>query len=260
MAITTRARKRAQAPVPGGDHAADAVKVKNRTGNAKVGDAAVTYASQATCPDECPFRNSGCYAESGPLSWSVTSKLNRASATDPVAIAQAEAAAIDTLPADRDMRLHGVGDSATRRGTRALAAAVGRYLDRAKKVLVRGTAAAARVWTYTHAWRKVPRSDWGRTSVLASCESAAEAKDAMKRGYAAALVVDAFESEGVYEEGGVRVLPCPNQTRGAVCTSCRLCFDDDRLREAGLVIAFVAHGNGKRRVAEKVRRISLETV
>jgi hypothetical protein len=60
-------------------------------------------------------------------------------------------------------------------------------------------------------------------------------------GYAAAVVVAAFEGEGVYRIDGVTVLPCPQQTRGVTCRDCGLCRDDQRLRSARLVIAFQAH-------------------
>ena len=35
--------------------------------NAKVGKMAVTTSTATTCPTACPFRDNGCYAESGPL-------------------------------------------------------------------------------------------------------------------------------------------------------------------------------------------------
>ena len=35
--------------------------------NAKVGKMAVTTSTATTCPAACPFRDNGCYAESGPL-------------------------------------------------------------------------------------------------------------------------------------------------------------------------------------------------
>ena len=54
----------------------------------------------------------------------------------------------------------------------------------------------------------------------------------------------AFERKGAYRIVGVSLLPCPQQTRGVTCRDCVLCRDDGRLREAGLVIAFQAHGSG----------------
>jgi hypothetical protein len=47
-----------------------------------------------------------------------------------------------------------------------------------------------RVFTYTHNWRKIKRSSWGRMiSILASCETIPQVKQAMRRGYATAIVL-----------------------------------------------------------------------
>jgi hypothetical protein len=103
-----------------------------------------------------------------------------------------------------------------------------------------------KVWTYTQAWRTVARENWGAiVSVLASVETVRDARAAMARGYAAAVVVAAFELVGAYRIDGVTVLPCPQQTRGVTCQDCGLCRDDQRLRSAGLVNAFQAHGSGR---------------
>ena len=80
----------------------------------------------------------------------------------------------------------------------------------------------------------------------------------MAQGYAAAVVVSAFERDGAYRIDGTTVLPCPNQTRGITCRDCGLCRDDQRLRAAGLVIAFRAHGTGGASVRKTL--LSLPTV
>ena len=64
------------------------------------------------------------------------------------------------------------------------------------------------------------------------------------KGYAAAVVVSAFERESAYQIDGVTVVPCPHQTRGVTCRECGLCRDDERMLSAGVVIAFQAHSSG----------------
>ncbi len=200
--------------------------------NAKVGAVSATYASQASCPD-CPLREAGCYAERGPLAY-LTRRLAASPAASPAAIARAEARAIDGLTGDRPLRLHVVGDCRTQAAAKIVSAACARY-----------SASGGRpAWTYTHAWRAVPRPAWGEVSVLASCETPWQAERAMAKGYAAALVVDRYRSESAYDLGGLRVVPCPYQTRGVTCRECRLCWDDRRLLERRLVIGFEAHGSG----------------
>jgi hypothetical protein len=167
----------------------------------------------------------------------LTRRLNRCRRATPAALARLEARAIDGLSGDRPLRLHVVGDCCTEAATRIVAEAARHYRAR------RGSP----VWTYTHAWSVVPRAAWGEVSVLASCESTLQARQAQRKGYAAALVVDRFQREGAYDLDGVRVLPCLWQTRRVSCRRCRLCWDDGRLLARGLTIGFEAHGAGMAR-------------
>jgi hypothetical protein len=94
--------------------------------------------------------------------------------------------------------------------------------------------------------------------VLASVEMVCDARAAMAKRYAAAVVVAAFEREGACRIDGVTVVPYPQQMRGVTCRDCGLCRDDQRLRSAGLVIAFQAHGSGGAAVRQTL--LSLPTV
>jgi hypothetical protein len=229
-----------------------AIAVETST-NAKLGPVSATYASQASCPRSCPWYGNGCYAERGQVGFQ-TRRLNRSRVREAARIAEAEARAIDALTGDRLLRLHVVGDARTDRAARALGAAAQRYARRGN-----APRHGRKVWTYTHAWRTVARSSWGdAVSVLASVETVRDARDAMARGYAAAVVVSAFERESAYQIDGVTVVPCPNQTRSVTCRECGLCRDDERLRAAGLVIAFAAHGSGGASIRKTL--LSLPTV
>lgn len=119
--------------------------------NAKLGDAATTYAAQGSCPRSCVFYDGGgCYAESGAVGKFVTTPLNEAAGhASSIAIAKAEARAIDNLsvPEGRPLRLHTVGDCATDEAALIVSAAAERYMARG----------GGQVWTYTHGWREVAR-------------------------------------------------------------------------------------------------------
>lgn len=208
---------------------------QNPSSNAKLGGAATTHAAQESCPDECVFRDGGgCYAETGRQGMFVTRPLNEhatevgATALD---VAAEEADAIDDIDVvlGRPLRLHTVGDCATDWAARMVSRAAERYMERG----------GGPVWTYTHGWRNVARESWGRVSVIASCETAAEIHEARKRHYAAALVVEEFQGRRAYEVGGEKIIPCPAQTSHRTCTECRLCFDDSRLPAT---IGFELHG------------------
>lgn len=201
--------------------------------NRKLGKVSATYVAQQSCPKSCPFYKSGCYAESGMVGCQ-TARLNRdAAELTSYQLAQNEAQAIDVLPGELPLRLHVVGDCRTSRAARVVSSAAVRYRSKHGRP----------VWTYTHAWRKVVRSAWRSVSVLASCETAAQVRQAWRREYACAMVVAEHASDKAYFLENLKVVPCPQQTgRVSSCADCKLCFDDARLREIGVVIAFEAHG------------------
>lgn len=100
------------------------------------------------------------------------------------------------------------------------------------------------MWTYTHSWRTIPRSDWGAIQVLASCEHPREAALARKRGYAVAMVVREFRERRAYPVDGMkdRLVPCPAETSNTTCVQCRLCLDADGLHARKRAIGFAVHG------------------
>lgn len=217
---------------------------------------ACTYVTiQGSCRDSCRFKNGhGCYAEAGYMGPFVRSLDEEAKGLVPSQIARNEAKALDAvtvIPRDggkygksgRDLRLHVSGDTYDEEGVRALAEAAARWIERG----------GGSVWTYTHSWREVPAEAWKPISVLASCETPSDVKEARERGYAPALVVRDFRgarrAHAVPEIDG-KVLPCPAETSDTTCVQCRLCFDTEKLRERNLVIGFSVHG----RDSEKAKR------
>lgn len=197
-----------------------------------------TYVSLRSCPPSCPLRGDGCYAELGKVG--ITVKRLDTTASDQNAdgrdMARAEARQIDGLTGENPLRLHVSGDSRTATNATIVARAADRYRDRH----------GSPVWSYTHAWRDVPRAAWGRVSILASVENLTDAARALEAGYAPAIVVESHPLDGKASRvnvEGIKLIPCPAQTRANVtCASCRLCFDADRLLADRAAITFAAHG------------------
>lgn len=221
--------------------------VTPKSGNAKIGDAAATYAPRETCPDACPLRDSGqCYGNGfrtrrvwDSISGVLSGAVSRAAASILAALSEAEG--IDAIrKPSRDMRVHVLGDASTDSAARILSAACARYVARAVRPV--------RVWSYSHAWRTVSRASWGAVSVLASCESADDIKAATAAGWATARVVDAFpDGARVFVRDGIRHLPCAEQAgTAASCIDCGWCMRDGWLRDRGLTVAFAAHGQKAR--------------
>lgn len=210
-----------------------------------------TYAAiKQTCPDTCSLKNEGCYAQTSFVGMINTRMEREAGEETPLQVARAEANAIDNsynggkVPAGRAMRLHVAGDSRTVTGTRVINKAVGRWKNRG----------GGDCWSYTHAWRHVPRSEWSNVSILASVADTSEVEEAKEQGYAPAIVVGEHPSDKAYALAGsdIKWIPCPAQTREVGCSDCRLCFNADRLFNGGFGIAFAAHGVKKNNVKRRL--------
>lgn len=211
-----------------------------------------TYVSiEASCPKACPLKGEGCYAELGYVGITTHRLDAEAEGLTPLDAARAEAKAIlsaykgGEVPEGRDMRLHVAGDSRTIKGTRLLNKAVSIWKDRG----------GGDCWSYTHAWKHVPRSTWSNVSILASVNSVSEVAEARAQGYAPAIVVPEHPADGKafkMEGSDTKWIPCPAQTRHVGCTDCRLCFNADRLHEGNFGIAFAAHGAQKNAVKRRL--------
>jgi hypothetical protein len=242
------------------------VEVISASGNAKTGPVMATSACQLSCPESCPFftplnrrtagghGREGCYGEVGNQAMIITSHLNRSGVSvgaSPEDIARAEAHGIQVVlervlkGKKKPMRLHVVGDAKTNGAARILGDACQGWPN---------------VWTYTHAWKNVDRGAWDGISVLASCETPDEVKDAHGRGYATSVVLPiGFKSKGqAFEWNGLRIQPCWVQSGNrANCMGCKLCWQAPTLLRKETTIAFTVHGDGakvaKQHVIDKLK-------
>jgi hypothetical protein len=212
-----------------------------------------TYVSiQATCPPSCRFKDYGCYAQMGIQD--VVRRLDEAAqGMTGLQVAQAEAEVIDQawscrgIPQDgarggRDLRLHVAGEFSGRKGARLVGQAAERWRARG----------GGQVWTYTHRWRQIQPSDFGPAlTVLASVETHEEVEEAIEHGYVPLLAVRKFFTSRAYRvpTAGVKVIPCPAQTRHVKCIGCRLCFGK---LSKGSVIAVQLHGVGAGKAARRI--------
>jgi hypothetical protein len=222
-----------------------------------------TYVSiAATCSSACPFKGNGCYVQAGFTGRAVRQLDGNVRGRSGFEVTLDEVAAIDDsfsrgpIPQDgarggRDLRLHDSGDAPGKGAAMLLGEAAARWRRRG----------GGSVWTYTHAWKHVPREVWGTSiNVLASVERPEQIAEVVSRGYAPALVVDRHRDARAYELAGVKMIPCPAETRGRTCVDCRLCVDQD-LHKLGAGIAFAVHGQQAAKAAAalvplKTRRVA----
>jgi hypothetical protein len=226
---------------------ASPVTVVRRSENKKLStdkNVNATYASQVTCPNSCPFHNSGCYAECGPIAYT-TKRLNASKEIRPTMVARHEAKQIRQLDAQFPLRLHVVGDCKNKKSAEILAEACKEYSSKFNQ----------KVWGYTHN-RTIPREAWGNISILRSCTSLRQAEGALKANFGAALIVDKFKSNKRYAIGrNVFGIPCPVQTGLAKsCVDCKLCLNEEGLKKTNSVILLEAHGTGKNAIIRAISK------
>ncbi|HEY2510107.1 MAG TPA: hypothetical protein VGI39_04605, partial [Polyangiaceae bacterium] len=235
---------------------------------------------EATCPNSCPHKGVNCYSQAGWEKFRGLRRDNAAAGLTGLDVIRAEgrllreAFAGGLVPQDgacggRDLRLHVDGDTSCAQGARLLAEAAIHLQERG----------AGAIWTFTHRWRQMPRRVWGPAiSVLASVEDAADIEAARAKGYVAAITLARFPSTRAFSLPGTtaKIIPCPeelwerekkpskvtrtgdeleDQRTRPTCVRCRLCLEDEKLRERNLAIAFELHGPTKKKAAEALVQI-----
>jgi len=208
-----------------------------KSSNSKLGNVSATYASiDSSCPNSCSLKDNGCYAQLSFVGIH-TAKLNAAK-LDSKTVARQEAALIKKAIKEeknlRPLRLHVAGDCRTVFAANTISAAVKDWIQP--------------VWTYTHAWKDIPRSAWGnKISVLASVEKIQDIKSSFRKGYAPAIILSKFPNgKKAFKLDQYKIIPCPNQTHENIdCEKCKLCWNDKKLKRMKSVIAFEAHGTKK---------------
>jgi hypothetical protein len=206
--------------------------------NAKTGPIAVSTSSRATCSPSCPFFQNGCYAESGPLllHWrKVTEGLRGVTFSDFLS-------SLLSLESGRLFRHNQAGDLPHTTG-------------RISRAFIRRIVASVqhlKAFTYTHHDIKLGENlqllkyaNRNGFTINLSTESESAADDAIAAGLPAVMVANSDETRTTWHTpAGNTVLVCPAQRSDTTtCADCKLCHHRGRR----VVIAFLAHGTGKRK-------------
>jgi len=214
------------------------VHMTMKSGNAKTGPIPVSTTSAESCPETCPFRGSGCYAESGPLAihWRRVSANERG--TDWKGFCDTVAA----LPSGILWRHNQAGDLPHNNG----------IIDStALESLVQANHGKAG-FTYTHhdpVRNSAPilAANRGGFTVNLSANNLEHADTLYRLKIAPVTVVlpAGHHKKVTFTPGGLKVVTCPAETTGTTCEKCRLCADASR----PYIIGFPAHGTGKRKAS-----------
>lgn len=209
--------------------------------NAKTGPIPVTTTSADTCPDSCPFKRNGCYADGGPLRmhWDKVTRGERG--TDLPGLCEQ----IESLPAGQLWRHDQAGDLPGRNNR--IAPAQLREIARAN--------VGRRGFTYTHKpatpanLRAIREASALGFTINLSANSLAHADTLAETAPGLPLVAVVPEHPGktTSTPAGRPVTVCPATYRDDVtCASCGLCQRSNRRA----IVAFPAHGSSRRKAAE----------
>jgi hypothetical protein len=215
-----------------------------RSTNRKTGPIPVSTSSETTCPDACPLKRNGCYAESGPLAIHWRKVTAGASGLEwRKFLHQIE----DLLPTQL-WRHNQAGDLV----------GDGNEIDPVALMELSYANRGKRGFTYTH---KPMNSRVNKTAVKAanalgftvnlSADSTRHADELAKLEIAPVVCVlpadvDGAKTPVVSTPEGRKVAVCPATYRVDVtCQSCALCQRRDRK----VIVGFPAHGSAKRKAS-----------
>ena len=210
--------------------------------NVKTGAIPVSTTSAASCPDACPLKKNGCYADGGNLAfhWRAVTEGKRGHAwADFVG-------KVSAFPKGQLWRHNQAGDLLGENNS----IDAGALAD-----LVKANA-GRKGFTYTHKpvldnqanAEAVRAANAGGFTVNLSANDLAEADKLADLGIAPVVTILPLAAEGqITTPAGRKVVICPAQTRDDVtCATCALCQKQKRA-----IVGFLAHGTSKKK-AEKV--------
>jgi hypothetical protein len=209
--------------------------------NVKTGPIPVTTSDASTCPDVCPFKKSGCYADSGPLAlhWSKVSKGERGNDLSTLA------KQIKAFPRGQVWRHNQAGDLP----------GIGNVINSSALSQIVEANKGRRGFTYTHKPCEGASNASNREAVRAenakgftinlSGNNIAHADRLvdLQAGPVVCVVPEATENT-FFTPAGRKGIVCPAQQRDDItCANCQLCTRAFR----SVIIGFRAHGTSKKK-------------
>ena len=207
------------------------IKLVEKSTNQKTGAITQTYSSSNTCPTRCPFKNSGCYAASGPcgLVWKKMQK----------AVTPYELKELIQNSATTKLIRHNVAGDMAIEGTSELNYMLVSLLAKAFE--------GHQAYTYTHCEINERNSDIIKMAqekgfvINYSCENIEQVKKAIAHGVPAVMTCEQFEGTHKTIEG-IKFVKCPSYKDGVTCATCQMCS-----KVRNYVVVFEAHGTSKKK-------------
>lgn len=220
------------------------VSLTMKSGNKKVGKMPVSTTEKKSCPNECPLKDTDCYARFGPLGmhWSKVQQGMRGDNWT------AFCKRVAQFAVGQLWRHNQAGDlPQTKKGK----------IHKSKTKQLCRAASHTKGWTYTH---YDPTDDHNREAIESankignftinlSADNLTEADQYVKMGIAPVCVtVPEDTPKGTKTPDGNLLVICPAQTTDISCEECRLC----QVKTRKSIVAFRAHGTATKRLSKKL--------
>lgn len=222
--------------------------------NVKTGDIIQSYSARSTCPNRCPFKGNGCYADN----FHVSMAWNRAeNPLDNHYVGTKKDLFLSLLSATADhakkentvlFRHNVAGDIAHEDSNMINRGLLEALTDTCNKVSDT-LGVKLQGYTYTHCSINMQNAKAVREAtskgftVNFSCETVAEVKEAKALACDAVMTsINPDETIKSLKAEGFKALQCLSQTKGISCKDCGLCA-----RHRDLVLVFGVHGNGSKK-------------
>ena len=216
--------------------------------NSKLGPIPAVYVSEDTCPDVCPLKKSGCYADSGHVSIAWRKVSSGQTGTDwPTFLDK-----IKALPKHTLWRYAVAGD---------LPHTDGRIDVEALDGLVKANQ-GKRGFLYSHhdiSIRENQEAIAGANARGLTVNLSADSLEDVDRKYRLGIgpVVSILPRDAgkvTYTDGGIRIVTCPAALNKEItCSVCGVCQNADRR----VVIGFPAHGSGAKKAEQVFRGVNV---
>ena len=210
-----------------------------KSANSKTGPMAVSTTAKASCPDKCPLKKAGCFADNGPLQlhWEQISQGSRGVSFDDFLLQ------VEALPRGAEYRHNQAGDLPPKENS----------IDTIDAVKLAALAAVIRrrrirAFTYTH--YPVIDNEINQSAIKAaneqgftinlSANNMCEVDDLLALSIAPVAVIMPLSAPKVsFTAAGNKIVICPAQTnKKTTCIDCMICAKSDR----SFSIGFYPHG------------------
>ena len=214
-----------------------------KSSNKKTGLMAVSTSPQSTCPDDCPLKKEGCFADSGPLKlhWDKISAGTRGVSFDDFLLQ------VGALPMRAEYRHNQAGDLPGDNG----------QIDAPKLARLAATTKRRKLRAFTYSHYNVLTNINNRLAIQhannnglvinLSANHINEVDALLNLKIAPVAVIMPLNSKKItYTAQGNKVVICPAQTNEkTTCLDCMLCAKNDR----NFTIGFLPHGTGAKKAA-----------